>query len=122
MNRVNFETLKKNVARELVNNLDWNIVAMLCLQDHIDRTQLETMLNNKDSIDGHPTRCNRHFESVFKKYQKLIFDTVMRTDIRCIDKLIEMSKNKMIFPKFIRDGYYSIDMDGNDWYIVKKEV
>lgn len=122
MNRVNFETLKKNVARKLVNNLDWNIVAMLCLQDHIDRTQLETMLNNKDSIDGHPTRYNRHFDAVYRKYQKIIFDAVMNTDIRCIDKLMELPKNKMIFPKFIRDGYFYIDMDGSDWYIVKKEV
>lgn len=44
MDKIRVETLKKKIAYDLANSFDWTTVIALCLQDHINRTELETML------------------------------------------------------------------------------
>lgn len=40
MDKIRVETLKKKIAYDLVNSFDWSIIITLCLQDHINRTEL----------------------------------------------------------------------------------
>lgn len=120
MNKISFETVKKNIAYELSKNPNWGSIVLLSLQDHIERTQIETMLKYGNSYEGYT--CDGHSVSVVKKCQKLITDAVMNTDVRCVGKLIQEVKNNRMFPKWLREGNYSIDMNENcEWYLFKNE-
>ena len=119
MDKIRVETLKKKIAYDLVNTFDWSTIITLCLQDHINRTELETMLKYGGEYMGHTTQ--RHSTSVIMKYQKMITDAVYNTDVRCMNKLIDAMKHKSLLPKWIRQGNYLVDMDDNcEWCLFKK--
>lgn len=120
MNKIRLETLKKKVADDLARSFDWTTVIALALQDHINRTELETMLKYGGEYMGHTIQ--RHSTSVIMKYQKIVTDAVYNTDVRCVHKLVAAMKHKSLLPKWIREGDYYVDMDDNcEWCLFRNE-